>query len=213
MTSESVDSVHLCENLLHFYPKVNPNHTIMPTNFSGASRLLRCRRQSSCRKGRPTARQAFTACRVPPSARRASAGLAGGGHVVLDRRPGAAWATARRLLLASGRIGVTVEHFADATLGGDVIGTAGGSVTNVHGDQLDVPAASVTQNTAFVLERREVSDLPLGEPSVAEVEGVIALSFDAAELAHAAAFTLALPAEERPQAEDTGLLLLVVEVG
>ncbi|MCP4662952.1 MAG: hypothetical protein GY856_46765, partial [bacterium] len=120
--------------------------------------------------------------------------------------------TARRLPISSGRIEIVVKHFEDATLGGNVVGYAGGSVTNSGGDQLKVEPGSLFTETAIVLERRTASDLPLEAPSGAEIQGVIALIFDAAELEKPATFTLAMAAGERPQADDVGLLLQVIEV-
>ncbi|MDA8017398.1 MAG: Ig-like domain-containing protein, partial [Thermoanaerobaculia bacterium] len=116
--------------------------------------------------------------------------------------------TAQRLTLRAGEESVTVHPYGEETVRGDVLGPAGGSLSNVDGDRVDIPSGALAEPTAVALIRRSEQDAPLAAPSGAPsttVLGALELDMGGRELLTAAELTL-VPTSP-PAAGASGLLL------
>ncbi len=118
---------------------------------------------------------------------------------------------ARLLPLRVGAEDVTLAHYGDETVRGDVLGPDGGSVTSEEGDRVDVPPGALAEPAAVVLTRRTAGDLPVAVPAGADLAGVLDLDLGGRLLAAPATLTLAL--DPPPPAGAQGLLLQVVDLG
>ncbi|MEO1086501.1 MAG: carboxypeptidase-like regulatory domain-containing protein, partial [Acidobacteriota bacterium] len=105
---------------------------------------------------------------------------------------------------------VTVRPYGDETVRGDVLGPDGGTVTNLDGDRVELPAGALAGPTAVVVERLTAADLPLGAPRGASVAGVVNVELGAEDLAAAADLTFAQ--DPAPAAGSEGLLLHVSQI-
>ncbi|MDA8016720.1 MAG: Ig-like domain-containing protein [Thermoanaerobaculia bacterium] len=105
---------------------------------------------------------------------------------------------------------VTVRAYGDETVRGDVLGPDGGSVSNLEGDRVELPAGALTEPAAVILQRRAVSDLPLPAPRGGTLDGVIDLDLGPATLNVPASLVFAL--DPAPGAGTEGLLLEVLQL-
>ena len=117
---------------------------------------------------------------------------------------------ARLLPLELGHEDVTLNRYAGETVRGNVLGPAGGSVTNDQGDRLDLPAGAFAEPTAVILRRGEPADLPLALPAEGQVDGVVIVEAGGQVWDIPAAISLAL--DLAPAAGEYGLLLQVIEL-
>lgn len=118
---------------------------------------------------------------------------------------------ARLLPIHVGTEDVTLSHYGDETVRGDVLGPDGGSVTSEEGDRVDLPAGALPEPAAVVLTRLTGDDLPVAVPAGADLAGVLELDLGGRLLAAPASLSLAL--DPPPPAGAQGLLLQVVDLG
>ncbi len=121
---------------------------------------------------------------------------------------------AELLPIELGRDDVEVNLYGSGGSAGNVIGSAGGSVSSAEGDRLDVAAGALDAPTALVVVRRAIADLPLALPpglAPADIAGVLQLDLGGRTLRLPAALTLALGSA--PPSGQDGLLLAVVDRG
>ncbi|MCP4203906.1 MAG: hypothetical protein GY769_18470 [bacterium] len=117
---------------------------------------------------------------------------------------------ARLAPLTLGHEDVSVNRFVDESVRGNVLGPAGGSVTNAEGDRLDVPAGAFAEPTAVTVRRNPVADLPLPAPPEGQVDGVVTIESGGNTWTPSAALSLAL--DPAPTAGEYGVLLEVLEL-